>query len=406
MLCPVKSNPLDSRRDGLDLGFFGAAALRGPAPPLPPYFLHTQVGRKVGRSVGLLQTFLHAPGPSAVSAARTEKMWGPHGLLVSLPLPASFSWCVPWLLRPVLVCRASSRYREHLRGCTNGQEQQWLRGTGRARKGRKRVEEKKSTSACLPSPLKAPRGRWIRRNLRVPGSRTAERPGQVPGSKCRGQGPAPSSLRRAPAALPSPASLSSRRACAFCRNSLLPASSSLVPARLGCGNEGASSRPSGYLIPNDRAYSVIFAAPAFSSARAHFTPFSSHALAVGRGQKGHERFFWLGSDPLCVPNLPRAHTVAVAVAVAHSPRRAARRRCLRRDDPRISRPARLPRRSVMARDRILTPRLVEGMIADGRVIVIFEDLVLQLDSWMSHHPGGRLAIQHMVGKDATDEIKV
>jgi len=60
----------------------------------------------------------------------------------------------------------------------------------------------------------------------------------------------------------------------------------------------------------------------------------------------------------------------------------------------------------MARDRILTPRLVEGMIADGRVIVIFEDLVLQLDSWMSHHPGGRLAIQHMVGKDATDEIKV
>lgn len=44
------------------------------------------------------------------------------------------------------------------------------------------------------------------------------------------------------------------------------------------------------------------------------------------------------------------------------------------------------------------------MIAEGRIIVIFEDYVLGLDSWLSKHPGGRLAILHMVGKDATDEM--
>ena len=45
------------------------------------------------------------------------------------------------------------------------------------------------------------------------------------------------------------------------------------------------------------------------------------------------------------------------------------------------------------------------MIANGQTIVIFEDVVLRLDSWLEKHPGGRLAILHMVGKDATDEMK-
>lgn len=60
----------------------------------------------------------------------------------------------------------------------------------------------------------------------------------------------------------------------------------------------------------------------------------------------------------------------------------------------------------MGRDDILTPRAVEGLIADGKTIIIFEDYVLNLSAWLSKHPGGRLAIQHMVGRDATDEIKV
>jgi delta8-fatty-acid desaturase len=59
----------------------------------------------------------------------------------------------------------------------------------------------------------------------------------------------------------------------------------------------------------------------------------------------------------------------------------------------------------MKRDRILSASAVDDLIADGHVIVIFEDFVLQLDSWLEKHPGGRLAILHMVGKDATDEIK-
>ncbi|CAJ2499849.1 Uu.00g027020.m01.CDS01 [Anthostomella pinea] len=58
------------------------------------------------------------------------------------------------------------------------------------------------------------------------------------------------------------------------------------------------------------------------------------------------------------------------------------------------------------RDRTLTPRAVRSLIAEGHSIVIFEDSVLKLDSWLEKHPGGQLAIKHMIGRDATDEIKV
>lgn len=61
----------------------------------------------------------------------------------------------------------------------------------------------------------------------------------------------------------------------------------------------------------------------------------------------------------------------------------------------------------MNRDtRIITPREVEGMIADGRTVVILDEMVLRLDGWLDKHPGGKLAIMHMIGRDATDEIKV
>ncbi|KAK3388002.1 fatty acid desaturase [Podospora didyma] len=59
---------------------------------------------------------------------------------------------------------------------------------------------------------------------------------------------------------------------------------------------------------------------------------------------------------------------------------------------------------MMERDKIMTPCAVRELIADGQTIVIFEDYVLRLDSWLGKHPGGSLAILHMVGKDATDEI--
>jgi delta8-fatty-acid desaturase len=58
----------------------------------------------------------------------------------------------------------------------------------------------------------------------------------------------------------------------------------------------------------------------------------------------------------------------------------------------------------MTRNRLLSSRQIEGRIADGQTIVIYNDHVLRLDSWLQEHPGGQLAILHMVGRDATDEI--
>ncbi|OJD32090.1 fatty acid desaturase [Diplodia corticola] len=60
----------------------------------------------------------------------------------------------------------------------------------------------------------------------------------------------------------------------------------------------------------------------------------------------------------------------------------------------------------MDRHRLVSPREVERLVADGQLIVIHEGYALKLDSWIDRHPGGRLAILHMVGRDATDEINV
>ncbi|KAI9155819.1 Delta 8-(E)-sphingolipid desaturase [Paramyrothecium foliicola] len=60
---------------------------------------------------------------------------------------------------------------------------------------------------------------------------------------------------------------------------------------------------------------------------------------------------------------------------------------------------------MMNQDRILSQSTVEGLIAEGQAIVIFENMILRLDSWLERHPGGRLVILHMVGRNATDEMK-
>lgn len=49
---------------------------------------------------------------------------------------------------------------------------------------------------------------------------------------------------------------------------------------------------------------------------------------------------------------------------------------------------------------------VEDLINKGQLIVISNGLVLRLDKWVDYHPGGRLPILHMVGKDATDPLSV
>lgn len=52
----------------------------------------------------------------------------------------------------------------------------------------------------------------------------------------------------------------------------------------------------------------------------------------------------------------------------------------------------------------MTTRDIEGLIAEGRNIIILDQYVLKVDAWMKYHPGGDKAIQHMVGRDATDEV--
>lgn len=56
------------------------------------------------------------------------------------------------------------------------------------------------------------------------------------------------------------------------------------------------------------------------------------------------------------------------------------------------------------KNRILNRRQIESLIAAGHSIVIIDDKVLKVDSWLPFHPGGDKAIQHMVGRDATDEV--
>lgn len=56
--------------------------------------------------------------------------------------------------------------------------------------------------------------------------------------------------------------------------------------------------------------------------------------------------------------------------------------------------------------RTFSRREVESLIAAGDSIVIKENMVLRLNAWKDKHPGGDLVIQHMVGRDATDEINM
>jgi delta8-fatty-acid desaturase len=65
-------------------------------------------------------------------------------------------------------------------------------------------------------------------------------------------------------------------------------------------------------------------------------------------------------------------------------------------EPIASRPSR--------RDTVLSRRYIEGLIAEGKHVMIFEGRVLKVDAWLKYHPGGEKPIKHMVGRDATDEI--
>ncbi|CAG8274257.1 unnamed protein product [Penicillium salamii] len=56
------------------------------------------------------------------------------------------------------------------------------------------------------------------------------------------------------------------------------------------------------------------------------------------------------------------------------------------------------------KDTLLSRRYIEGLIAEGKHVMIYENRVLKVDAWLKYHPGGEKPIEHMVGRDATDEI--
>lgn len=61
---------------------------------------------------------------------------------------------------------------------------------------------------------------------------------------------------------------------------------------------------------------------------------------------------------------------------------------------------------IKAGSRVFTRREIEGRIADGDVLVLYQNTILRLNAWQHLHPGGRLVIHHMVGRDATDELSM
>lgn len=56
------------------------------------------------------------------------------------------------------------------------------------------------------------------------------------------------------------------------------------------------------------------------------------------------------------------------------------------------------------KDTLLSRRYIEGLIAEGKHVIIYENSVLKVDAFLKFHPGGEKPIKHMVGRDATDEI--
>lgn len=60
--------------------------------------------------------------------------------------------------------------------------------------------------------------------------------------------------------------------------------------------------------------------------------------------------------------------------------------------------------AALRNNRVWSRREIEGVIADGRKIIILDGQALKADTWLPYHPGGDKSVLHMVGRDATDEI--
>jgi delta8-fatty-acid desaturase len=54
--------------------------------------------------------------------------------------------------------------------------------------------------------------------------------------------------------------------------------------------------------------------------------------------------------------------------------------------------------------KYITRKDLNDRVKQGEVLIIYNDKVYKVDRWIKSHPGGELAIKHVIGKDATDEI--
>lgn len=54
--------------------------------------------------------------------------------------------------------------------------------------------------------------------------------------------------------------------------------------------------------------------------------------------------------------------------------------------------------------KVLPRSSIIDLINNGKVIIIYNNNVLNLTPWLPYHPGGDKAVLHMIGRDATDEM--
>jgi delta8-fatty-acid desaturase len=58
------------------------------------------------------------------------------------------------------------------------------------------------------------------------------------------------------------------------------------------------------------------------------------------------------------------------------------------------------------RERIWTQQELDKELLNGRKIIQFEDGLYDMTYWINQHPGGKLAVERVLGKDATDIVRL
>ncbi|KAI7870982.1 delta-6-fatty acid desaturase [Spinellus fusiger] len=58
------------------------------------------------------------------------------------------------------------------------------------------------------------------------------------------------------------------------------------------------------------------------------------------------------------------------------------------------------------KERVIPQEEFQKRVEQGEALFIYDAQVYNVSGFMKHHPGGEMAIRHVLGKDATDEIRV